>query len=152
MSTLFSNPILVTTGLVANSIVIGAPIWVFFVQSPVLFRWTLPLAAGTVLLSEGLLAVSSDWDIRERSSIKFAGASFLAVLVNSLVIVPKALVAGSKATLKKNNGKSSQVDMAVSGGDASDKSVTKTLHQTVVVFVTIMLVGAVGYVHCVANE
>ena len=172
MSAIFSKQVLVTTGLVANSIVIGAPTWVFFVQSPalfsfmgrdkflppmmrltkVLFRWTLPLAAGTVLLSEALMAVSSGKGIMERASTKCAGVSLAAVLINSLWIVPKALAAGSKATLKKNDDKSSKVNMAVSGGDPSEKSVTKMLHQTVVVFVTVMLVGAVGYCHCVVNE
>jgi len=171
-SAVFPKQALVTAGLVAISVVIGAPVWFFFVQTPalfpfmgrekflppmmrltkVLFRWTLPLAAGTVLLSEILLSLSGDIAFTERTSTKWAGASLAAVLVNSLLIVPKALAAGSKATLKKTGGKSSKVDMAVSGGDPSEKSVTKTLHQTVVVFVTVMLVGAVGYVHCAADE
>ena len=171
MSLLVSQPILLTVGLVANSVVIGAPVWVFFVQSPalfafmgrekflppmmrltkVLFRWTLPVASGVVVLSEML---RQDGTILEKNSTKFACLSLLAVLVNSLLIVPKALAAGAKATMKKNddNKSTGAVDIAISGGDAAKKSGTKILHQTVVVFVTAMLAGSVGYVHCVVNN
>ena len=180
MSLLLSKPISLTVGLVANSIVIGAPIWVFFVQAPallsfmgrdkflppmmrltkVLFRWTLPVASGVVLLVdvlEGLATNDGGGLLLDRASTKFAGLSLLSVLINSLIIIPRALAAGAKATTKKDdndNNKSSSsttVKMAISGGDASEKSVTKTLHQTVVVFVTVMLVGAIGYVYCVVN-
>ena len=123
MNNLFSKPMLLTAGLVANSVVIGAPIWVFFVQSPallpfmgrekflppmmrltkVLFRWTLPLASGLVLLSEILIAMTEDGALLSKNSTKFASLSLAAVLINSLVIVPRALAAGSKATTKKND-------------------------------------------------
>lgn len=95
-----------------------------------------------------------DGALVEKNSAKFAFLSLLAVLVNSLVVVPKALAAGAKATMKKNddNKSAGAVDMAISGGDASKKSGTKILHQTVVVFVTAMLAGSVGYVHCVVNN
>lgn len=92
-----------------------------------------------------------------KNSTKFASISLLAVLINSLIVIPRALAAGSKATTKKddNDGKATSsftiVSMAISGGDASTKSVTKTLHQTVIVFVSVLLVGATGYIHCVIN-
>ena len=175
MILLSSKPILLTTSLVANSIVIGATIWVFFVQAPalfsfmgrdkfippmmrltkVLFRWTLPKAAVLVLASHLLVALAEgDGGLLDKNSTKFAILSLLAVLINSLIIVPKALAAGAKATMKKDDDhpkSSSTADMAISGGDASESSVTKVLHQSVVVFVTFMLVGAVGYGHCVVN-
>lgn len=172
MSLLLPKSVLQTIALTANSIVIGAPIWVFFVQAPsllsfmgrdkflppmmrltkVLFRWTLPLAAGVVCLCDILMA-ATDSHVWQKSSTKFAGLALIAVLINSLVIVPKALAAGAQASLKKTNAKpATTANFAVSGGDVEKKSVTKTLHQSVVVFVTVMLVGSVGYVHCVVNE
>lgn len=163
-----SHAILATTGLLANSVVIGASIWVFFVQSPalfsfmgrskfippmmkltkVLFRWTLPVAASLALGTNLLLSSTKEVS----ASTTCAAVSLAAILINSLVIVPKALAAGAKATTKKDENAaaaaaSTKTDFAISGGDGSEKSVTKTLHQTVVVFVTVMLVASVGFVH-----
>jgi hypothetical protein len=163
--------ILVTVGLIANSVVIGSPVWVFFIQSPVLFtfmgrskfippmmkltkvlfRWTLPIAGG-ITLSASLLrgcGMPSSW------STPLAALSLAATLINSLLIVPRALAAGAKATSKKTDTSSSKskTDFAVSGGDGSTEgSVTKTLHQTVVLFVAIMLIGAVGHLHMTIQE
>jgi len=177
-----NHAIWTTTALVANSVVIGAPVWVFFVQSPalfsfmgrskflppmmkltkVLFRWTLPVAAS-IALGTNLLSVvsttSTDKQEALAASTQCAAVSLAAILINSLVIVPKALAAGAKATTKKDDNaaaaaasSTTKTDFAVSGGDGSEKSVTKTLHQTVVVFVTVMLVASVGFVHFTIQE
>jgi hypothetical protein len=179
-STSLTNQLLVTVGLLADCLVIGAPIWVFFLQSPalfafmgrskfippmmrltkVLFRWTLPVASA-VALSTSLL---TDIDCTPtKFATPWAILSAAAVAVNSLVVVPRALAAGAKATTVQgqststaNNSSSSSkttkigsktADFAVSGGDGNNKSVTRTLHQTVVVLVVVMLVGAVGHLH-----
>mmetsp|Transcript_18488 Transcript_18488/g.29789 ORF Transcript_18488/g.29789 Transcript_18488/m.29789 type:complete len:171 (+) Transcript_18488:1-513(+) len=160
-----------TIGLLANSVVIGAPLWVFFLQGPalfafmgrskflppmlrltrLLFRWTLVISAALVLLTELMLDGSFS-----RTSFHFASVSLAAALVNALIIVPQALSAGAKATMKNydDDGKlRNQVkDMAISGGDPSEKSGTKILHQTVVVFVVIMFVGSIGYVYSLLSS
>eukprot|EP00295_Goniomonas_pacifica_P001370 CAMPEP_0175812998 /NCGR_PEP_ID=MMETSP0107_2-20121207/4672_1 /TAXON_ID=195067 ORGANISM="Goniomonas pacifica, Strain CCMP1869" /NCGR_SAMPLE_ID=MMETSP0107_2 /ASSEMBLY_ACC=CAM_ASM_000203 /LENGTH=75 /DNA_ID=CAMNT_0017124891 /DNA_START=243 /DNA_END=470 /DNA_ORIENTATION=- len=63
--------------------------------------------------------------------------------VNKWVVVPRALAAG-RASFKERYGKDADATKAtfVSEGGAAS---TKTLHRTVVVFVTLMLVGIVPH-------
>ena len=115
----------------------------------VLFRWTLPIAASITFLASLL----NGCDIQRSQSSQFAALSLAATLANSLVIlVPRALKAGAKATTKTSDSSKAATDFSVSGGDGSGKSVTRTLHQTVVVFVAVALVGAVGYLHFAVKE
>jgi hypothetical protein len=166
-----TNQLLVTVGLLADCLVIGAPVWVFFLQSPalfafmgrskfippmmrltkVLFHWTLPVATA-VALGTSLLTDCTP----TKYATPWALLSAAAVAVNSLVVVPRALAAGAKATTTTANSSSTSkttkmgsktADFAVSGGDGNNKSVTRTLHQTVVVLVVVMLVCAVGHLH-----
>jgi hypothetical protein len=179
-STSTSQQLLVTVGLLADSLVIGATIWIFFLQSPalfafmgrskfippmmrltkVLFRWTLPVASA-VALSTSLMLTATDactTATYATSSTSWAILSAIAVALNSLVVVPRALAAGAKA-ITGQGGQSTSTStansstwskttkIAVSGGDGNTKSVTRMLHQTVVVLVVLMLVGAVGHLH-----
>lgn len=183
-----SNQLLVTVGLLADCLVIGAPIWVFFLQNPtlfafmgrskfippmmrltkILFRWTqtLPVASAVALSTSLLTDIQVDCT---HTKYKYAYTTPWAILpaaavaVNSLVVVPRALAAGAKATTVQGQSTatstanstwskttkigSKTADFAVSGGDGNKKSVTRTLHQTVVILVVVMLVGAVGHLH-----
>eukprot|EP00516_Mucochytrium_quahogii_P005415 CAMPEP_0203750324 /NCGR_PEP_ID=MMETSP0098-20131031/4570_1 /ASSEMBLY_ACC=CAM_ASM_000208 /TAXON_ID=96639 /ORGANISM=" , Strain NY0313808BC1" /LENGTH=109 /DNA_ID=CAMNT_0050639557 /DNA_START=263 /DNA_END=588 /DNA_ORIENTATION=- len=64
-----------------------------------------------------------------------------ATLFNTYVIVPRALAAGKASAVEraKNENTSSVKDFAIEGGS---KTETKTLHQTVVAFVLVMVGGA----------
>jgi hypothetical protein len=179
-----TDQLLVTVGLLADCLVIGAPIWVFFFQSPalfafmgrskfippmmrltkVLFRWTFPVASAVALSTSLLTDIRVDCTHTQytyATATPWAILSAAAVAVNSLVVVPRALAAGAKATTVQGQSTSTAnstyskttkigsktADFALSGGDGNNKSVTRTLHQTVVVLVVLMLVGAVGHLH-----
>ncbi|CAB9502834.1 expressed unknown protein [Seminavis robusta] len=151
-----------TTGLFANSALIGIPIWVFFLQAPLLFkmmgrdkflfpmmsltrllfRWTLPVFSALSVACSVLLDCAES-SCQVSSATKAALLTLAAILINSIVIVPKALQAG-KMNTKKEDKSETVTDFAVSGGS---KTNTKTLHQTVVVFVLIHVVGAVLHLH-----
>jgi hypothetical protein len=77
-----------------------------------------------------------------------AGFSLVAVTINATVVVPKALLAGKKAT-KTADKTQSAAAFAVDGGHQTD---TKTLHQRVVIFVVLMMGGAVTHVHALINS
>ena len=83
------------------------------------------------------------------NSVEFLSSttSLVAVLINAIVVVPRALEAGKRAT--RTADKSQSVgSFAVDGGHQTD---TKTLHQTVVLFVVIMLGASVVHVHVMVN-
>uniref|UniRef100_A0A7S2A123 TMEM205-like domain-containing protein n=2 Tax=Ditylum brightwellii TaxID=49249 RepID=A0A7S2A123_9STRA len=159
------NSIIRTVDILANCMIVGVPVWVFFLQSPLLFqfmgrdkflspmmrltnlmfRWTLPICAAVSVLCSLILrdTATTSGDIELYSSL----VSFVSVVINAVVVVPKALQAGKRATRTANNSQSA-TDFAVDGGHQTD---TRTLHQTVVVFVVFMLGGAVTHVHFVVN-
>mmetsp|Transcript_18073 Transcript_18073/g.23327 ORF Transcript_18073/g.23327 Transcript_18073/m.23327 type:complete len:163 (-) Transcript_18073:315-803(-) len=159
-----AEPILRTVTILADGMLIGVPVWVFFIQSPLLFkfmgrdrfispmmrltstmfRWTLPVCASVSLGLSFTLSFS-------KSTTPIIGSSvvcFSALLINSIIIVPRALAAGKQATRTVDRTQK-VTDFAVDGGHKSD---TRTLHQTVVLFVTIHLVAAICHVHFVVNS
>lgn len=151
-----------TIDVLANCVIIGVPVWVFFLQSPLLFqfmgrdrflspmmqitklmfRWTLPIcAAVSVLCSLGLEGHA------DTASYLTSALSLVSVMINATIIVPKALMAGKRATRTAYNTQNVSA-FAVDGGH---KSETRTLHQTVLVFVVISLLASVAHVHLVVN-
>jgi hypothetical protein len=163
MSLLSPSAFLQTLDVLASSVVIGVPVWVFFLQGPLLFsfmgrdkflspmmrltsllfRWTLPTAA--LIVCTCTVALAYDLDSLQMLS---AGFSLVAVTINATVVVPKALLAGKKAT-KTADKTQSPAAFAVDGGHETD---TKTLHQRVVIFVVLMMGGAVTHVHALINS
>lgn len=164
MSSLLSvSAFLRTLDGLASAIVIGVPVWVFFLQGPLLFsfmgrdkflspmmrltrllfRWTLPTAAFMVCICTFALGYTID-----SLEMKSALVSLISVMINATVVVPKALFAGKKATQTADNTQSTTA-FAVDGGHRTD---TKTLHQRVVMFVILMMVGAIAHVHALVNN
>jgi hypothetical protein len=154
-----------TINILSNSLVIAIPVWVFFLQSPLLvqfmgrdrfippmmritklmFHWTLPIAATVAAISSYLLG---NTDIINSIEFISSAISLLSVLINSIIVVPHALDAGKRSTRTADKSKS-VTKFAVDGASKSD---TKTLHQTVVLFVVIMLAASITHVHVMVNN
>lgn len=132
---------------------LGATIWFFFVQSPVLLKWmgkerfipiqmrltkvlfaSLSVAIPLMLGAAFVHGYDQFW-----LHVATAGVALFGALANTFVVVPRALRAGGKA-LKEGRGQ--EEDNSVAGfastgaGDAS-----KLWHRLVVVFVVVMLGG-----------
>jgi hypothetical protein len=174
--------------VLACTLTIGAPVWVFFLQGPalfrhmgrdrflspmmkltsVLFRWTLPSAAVLSLLCTvtALATKKNDEECsRDPVSILLTPTSLTSLFaltyisVNSFVVIPAALQAGKRAMVnnKKNedHGRQSSIELSeftIKGGEGGPKSGTKTLHQFVVVFVTLHLIASVLHLHYVLKD
>ena len=159
-----------TFDLIANSIVIGAPVWIFFFQGPLLFsvmgrdkfihpmmkltrllfRWTLPTFSTISLLCCIVSESYKEYEIPLYSSksVVFGGLSLGMILLNSVLVVPKALQAGLRSI--KSADKSTNVkDFAIDGASTSQ---TKTLHQTVTILVLFTEVFAMLHVYYVVSS
>ncbi len=140
--------------LFASATVLGATVWFFFVQSPVMLERSgresfVPMQMKlTVVLFKTLqtllLVAAAAAAIHSplRSSVVItAGVGLLSGLFNRHVIVPRALKAGGRARkdIKGKDDEGSTANFASQGAGAK----TKTLHRLVVLFVAVML-GGIG--------
>lgn len=137
---------------------LGATIWFFFVQTPVLLKSMrkekfLPmqmrltralfkaLAIAVPLMFATTLIHGADqlW-----VHVASAGLAMLAALINAFVVVPRALRAGGRALRDerktKEDDRSTTAFVSHGGGDES-----KVWHRLVVVFVVVMLGGLIGH-------
>jgi hypothetical protein len=155
-----------TCDVLLTGFTVGTTVWFFFVQSPFLFNlmgrekfvpnmmqmtrlWVSTMflsvsALVTVCLAAPYVLGSS---ATTASSITLNGCllglSWLAIAVNKFIIVPKALKVGAKSHNERKGDNSKDVkSFVVQGGS---KTQTKTLHQTVVVFVLLMTVALVAH-------
>lgn len=140
--------------LFASATVLGATVWFFFVQSPVMLKRSgresfVPLQMKlTVVLfktlqlllfvSAAAAALHSPWS---SAVVITAGVGLFGGLVNRHVIVPRALKAGgrSRRSIRGKDDEASTVSFASQGAGAK----TKTLHRLAVLFVAVML-GGIG--------
>lgn len=140
--------------LLASATILGATVWFFFVQSPVMLKRSgresfVPLQMKLtvvlfktlqtlLLLATGAAAIHSPLG---SAVVLTAGVGLLSGLINRHVIVPRALKAGgrSRKDIKGKDEHGSTVNFASQG--AGEK--TKTLHRLVVLFVAVML-GGIG--------
>ena len=167
-----STTLLTTLDLITNSVVIGAPVWIFFFQGPLLFtymgrdkfihpmmkltsllfRWTLP-TFSTISLLCCILSAEKIYDnnnegMLSSKSIIFGGLSLCMILLNSIIVVPKALKAGLRSV--KSADKSTNVkDFAIDGASTSN---TKTSHQTVTILVLLAETFAMLHVYYVVGS
>ena len=138
--------------LFASATVIGATVWFFFVQSPVLLRRTgresfVPLQMRlTVVLFKTLQALLLAAAVAAAVHsplgswvVVTAGIGLLGGLINQHFIVPRALKAGgrSRKDIKGKDHEGSTAGFASRG--AGER--TKLFHRLVVVFVVVMLAG-----------
>ncbi|MCH9680472.1 MAG: DUF4149 domain-containing protein [Deltaproteobacteria bacterium] len=140
----------------AMAAVLGATVWFFFVQSPVLLskmgrekfvplqmRLTVVLFRTlTVLLLVGAAASLVHSPLASWATVT-AGVAVLGGLFNRYVMVPRALQAGgrSRADIKGKDAEGSVTGFASEG--AGNR--TRTRHRLVVAWVVVMLVGVVGH-------
>jgi energy-converting hydrogenase Eha subunit A len=139
--------------VVLSGSVIGATAWFFFVQSPVLIkmmgrdRFTpiqmrlTKILFQTLTIATALIVVLSFLGGGGVTSLSFLGAvvGLLGAAINKYLIVPRALIAGGKGRMEekdKADDKSVQSFAVEGAGPAA-----KTMHQTVVLFVVVMLGG-----------
>ncbi|CAM9936470.1 unnamed protein product [Heterosigma akashiwo] len=148
--------------ILASGFIFGATVWVFFIQSPVLFNflgrekfvppmmrltkalfhWSLPAASFISVLCSGA-------NKKHTLNLVFPLISLVSVTINALVVVPRALKAGkSTAAMRKGDRTNDTASFVVDGGA---KSSTKFYHQSVVLFVLFMTAGTVLHLWDVAE-
>lgn len=143
--------------VLALSLVLGATAWFFFVQSPVLFRsmgrdrfvvlqmrlavlffHTMTIAVGVMLVGAAV-QTGSLWAWPTVT----AAFAFVAVCINKLVVLPRALAAGGQSR-RRREGHDEVATTLAFGSEGAGLS-TKALHRTVVLFVVLMLAGLVAH-------
>jgi hypothetical protein len=149
---------LIASDQLLTGFTVGVTIWHFFIQAPLLVKlmgkekfvplmmqltrlWikSIFISSTLVLALSSILFVSPSFSSLSTMKFYLPVVGWLAVAINHFGIVPKALKAGARShhTRKGDNNKDIK-DFAVDGGG---KSETAALHQTVVVFVVVMLGG-----------
>jgi hypothetical protein len=152
------DTLLITADLFLTGFTVGTTVWFFFIQSPMLFNLMgrekfVPIMmqmtrlwVQTMFLSTSALLVVSfvlKQNFRESLQFYFVLAGWVAILINRYVVVPKALKAGASSHQERKGDSSKDVkSFVVEGGS---KTETKTLHQTVVVFVLVMAAALVAH-------
>ena len=154
------NLIAVLVDMLAMSLVIGACIWFFFIQSPVLYSVSererfVPiqmrlarLALNTATISLGVLVVSAilwagwNWPaITAVFSLAMAG-------INRFIVLPIALKAGGRSRRnREGQGEAGTgLGFAVEGAGPS----ATAMHLTVVLFVVLMVAGLAAHTFTIA--
>ncbi len=140
--------------LLALAFVVGATSWFFFVQSPTLLARMgrekfvpLQMRLTVVLfraLSVALFVIAGATVVHSAALSTAAASAAIALaggLINKYVVVPRALKAGGRSRAEIKN----KDDEASVGGFASEGAGNRTrlMHRLVVLFVVVMLGGAV---------
>lgn len=153
------NSFLVALDQLFAGFTIGVTIWHFFLQAPTLMKIMgkekfVPLMMQLTRLWVKVMFVSSTALLATAIWLSYTGIvssvklylvviGWLAILTNRFIVVPAALKAGARSTRQRKGDNSKDIqEFAVSGGGRTE---TKTLHQTVVVFVLIMVGAFVGH-------
>jgi len=142
--------------LFAMAFVFGATVWFFFVQSPLLLarmgrdsfvplqmRLTAALFQALAVALLVMTAASVAHGRRADLATLGAGVALAGGLINRFLIVPRALRAGgqSRRDIAGKDHEGSTAGFASEGAGAK----TKVLHRLVVLFVLVMLAGAVTH-------
>ena len=144
--------------------VIGVTVWFFFIQSPKMFsllgrkRFVPVMMQLTKLFFNAtaplvaLGAVLSALQLRQLMHPAFLSSliAATAAAINRGVVVPRALAAGraSVADYSREEDSSAKRDFVVEGGS---KTKTKTLHQTVVLFVLVQTGALASHAYFMIN-
>ena len=136
---------------------VGVTIYHYFIQSPTLMKFLgkekfTPLMMALTRLWAKVMFISSTANLLTSLYLSSHGTimnlylvviGWMAMTLNRFVVVPAALKAGARSTRERKGDNSKDLqEFAVSGGG---KTQTKALHQTVVVFVLIMVGGFIGH-------
>jgi hypothetical protein len=155
MKTGLLNPILaLDQGL--TGFTVGVTIYHYFIQSPTLMKFMgkekfTPLMMALTRLWAKVMFVSSTANLltslylssKGFMNIHMVAIGWLAMALNRFLVVPAALKAGARSTRELKGDNSMDLnEFAVIGGG---KALTKSLHQTVVVFVLIMVGAFIGH-------
>lgn len=147
--------IVVAADLLATSVIVGATIWFFFVQSPALYRAMAreqfvpiqmrlaKLLFSTLLVAQAIVVVLSLLASRPTVSLSTETALIALVLggLNRLLIFPKALRAGAASHQSHEaKGETGTVVKFVTSGAGSS---AELMHR-VVVGVVILMTAAIG--------
>lgn len=147
--------IFVAADLLATSLIVGATIWFFFVQSPVLYRAMkreqfvpiqmrlAKLLFSTVLVAQAIVVVLSLAASRPTISLSTGTAMTALVLggLNRLLIFPKALRAGAASHQSQEaKGETGTIVKFVTAGAGRS---AELMHRVVVGFVILMTAAVV---------
>lgn len=142
--------------MLTTSIVLGATVWFFLIQSPALMKslgrerfvpLQMRLAALFFTSVTALLVVMLAATVLRAGPVVAwptitAAVALAAVAINKLVILPRALRAGGKSIRQDDHqAPANEADFVSEGAGSS----TKTLHRLVVLFVVTMLAGLVAH-------
>lgn len=149
--------IAITVDVLSTAFVFGATVWFFFLQAPLLLSklgrerfipiqmmatklLARALLAGTALMLGAALVGAAAVD---SLAVLTAALALLGALVNQRVLIPRALRAGGRGhrDIRDKDDEASAAAFAADGvGDA-----TAVLHRLVVLFVVVMLGGAIPH-------
>ncbi len=149
------NPILALDQGLAG-FTVGVSLYFFFVQSPKLAKTLgkekfVPLMMALTRLWAQTMFLSSTANLGTSLYLSSSGAmniylvavGWMAMALNRFIVVPAALKAGARSARERKGDNSKDLkEFAINGGG---KTETKSMHQTVVVFVLIMVVAFVGH-------
>lgn len=150
-------------GLLSAALVVGATVWFFFIQAPVLLRRLgrerfVPVqmlatrALGkTLLVATGvMLAAALGGSFGPTPRVLSAAVALFGALVNERVLIPRALKAGGRGR-KEVQGRDAEASTAGFAADGVG-SATAALHRLVVLFVVVMLGGAVAHLQLLTTR
>lgn len=154
--TMIPSTLLLTLDQLLIGFTCGVTIWHFFIQAPFLLQlmgkekfvpimmkitrlWIQTIFVSSTLatiLSTSLFYISSNNENAFQLLI-LPICGWVAVAIKKCTVVPKALKAGARSVQQRKGDSSSDIkDFAIDGGG---KSETKAMHQTVVLFVVLMM-------------
>ncbi|MCB9893408.1 MAG: DUF4149 domain-containing protein [Planctomycetes bacterium] len=152
-----------TVDLLALAFALGATLWFFFVQSPLLFKQMgrakfVPLQMRlTKVLFRSLsvaVALMSAATVFHHAAVPSmpvcsAVAGLVGVLVNSFVVIPRALKAGAASMQDGHScgGECAMTAFASEGGG----NTTRFWHRMVVALVVVMLGGLLPHAYAIAS-
>lgn len=148
--------------LLALSFALGATLWFFFVQSPVLFKRMgrarfVPLQMSlvkvlfrTMTVAIAIMLGASVLHHGEVPSLAVcsAVAALGGVAMNSFIVVPRALKAGAVSMREGEGDESGVAAFASYGGGKA----TQFWHRMIVLFVLVMLGGLLPHAYSIANK
>jgi hypothetical protein len=156
------STIVVSADFLLTGFTVGTTVWFFFFQSPFLFNllgrekfvpimmqmtklWA-PTMLGSVslllFLDATVMAMMGTTPLSSLTML-WVALSWLAIAINHFAVVPRAIKAGARSHQERKGDNNKNVkDFVIQGGS---KTETKSLHQTVVLFVLIMAGSLVAH-------
>ena len=147
--------ILSALDVLSAAFVVGTTVWFFFIQAPVLLRrmgrerfvpvqmMATRALAKALVVGTALMLIAAAAGGGDTLSVRTAALALDGALVNERLVIPRALAAGGRGQVevRGKNAEASTAGFVAEGVGTA----TATLHRLVVLFVVVMLGGAVPH-------